>query len=127
MKGRHYFLALVLSITQTLGLYFGFYEGIGGAKNLGLFVVWITILVTLPGFFITVKKLELLQALEVFPRLWALLDLAVDLFALGTLIWFGYLWTGALLFICLVIQQSMALAKREHNEKIFNLKEKQSA
>ncbi|MBI5901810.1 MAG: hypothetical protein HZB40_21645 [Rhodocyclales bacterium] len=93
-----------LAINGTFGvlLWFGLVEGVEGARNLGLFMAWVSAVVSLFVFTDSVQA-EMTKNGRSVPRP---IGVASDLAILGLLIWFGAWVTGAAYAFGFVMQEA---------------------
>ena len=83
-------------------LYWGFYVGVDGAKNVSIFYVWVAFALSLLSFsdeFVNHLKKKKPQV----PR-W--LDYSFDLSVVFFLVWFGFIFSGIAYFIHLLLIQT---------------------
>lgn len=84
-------------------LWIGLVEGVDGARNLGLFVVWVSIVLS---FFVLVfddVRNELVKKGASVPRS---ISVPTDFFIIGILAWTGYAVTAAFFFFAWAIVYS---------------------
>jgi hypothetical protein len=82
---------LVLNVIVACLLWFGLVEGVQGAQNLGLFIVWV--LAVMSVFFVTDDVAKAVAAKGFSAPYW--FDLLFDLFIVGLLVWHSCYWSGS--------------------------------
>lgn len=78
-------------------LYFGFFQGIEGAKNVALFFIWFIIIVSV--ILLASSKEDKLKAGHKGRSVPVAVDMCFDIAIVSVLIWFDYWITGSLFFI----------------------------
>lgn len=84
-------------------LYLGLYEGISGAENIGMFLVWLAIIVS-PFLHLEDCIKTLKERGRTVPQA---VNIGFDIAVVGMLVWNGFIITGALYFVHLVITEGV--------------------
>lgn len=105
----HYLRWLLANGVFSACIYFGFIEGVDGAKNIALFLAWMTSIVSLFFYSDAVMK-------EIFKKQGALvnrtLDVIFDCCVLSVFLWYGYIVLSIFYFIQIIS------CGRMHDEKL---------
>ena len=97
------FKYLLINGGLVVSLYFGMVSGITGAMNVGLFILWVTIIIS--GFLLIedVRKEEnVVTALQNLPVPRSI-DRIFDIGIVLSLVWYGWIITGIGYFIHMII------------------------
>lgn len=94
---------IVFNLIFAACIYFGLFEGVEGAKNVVLFVAWLSGIVSLVCLSDTVVEAMKDQQPSV-PR-W--IDIIYDIFIVAVFVWFAYWLTAIVYMIHIILLQGM--------------------
>lgn len=91
--------------------YFGFVQGVEGAANVAIVMLWLTIVIS-P---LALSK-EMMAGLRQMPMWYKAVDTAYDISMTVFLLWIGMMWTGVFYLIHMLILASVRYSKKQNEE-----------
>lgn len=102
--------ALALHAATIVALYFGLVQGIDGAVNVGLFLVWAQFVIAMAG----VSQYEKVKHLDVrhWPVQWLMWPFRLTTLAL--LVWYGHWLAGAACMLAIISTAALYAGSMKH-------------